>query len=298
MASKSEESIKTFDLRVSKCNRIILLANDLIKLKNGQILSSKQKIEEWQQQTVNTRDAIDKINRILITSGFDGFQIEEKEKINNISQYYLKRNNATNDKPVFKSLSEGEKNFISFLYFYQLCLGTDDIENNSSKKKIIVIDDPVSSLDSNVLFIVSTLIHQLIWRKGHDNKPNKQAFRNENIEQVFILTHNLYFYKEVSFDKRAICTDYWHYKISKNNNTTEITGERNKTITDDYSLLWKTIKKTKENIPSDASGNIAISNLMRRIIDSYVSFIGLGKDCWGAVLSNDTDDPQYIGKNG
>lgn len=85
------------------------------------------------------------------------FLIDEKEKINNISQYFLKRIDAEPSDNVFKTLSEGEKNFISFLYFYQLCLGTDNIDR-SSKKKIIVIDDPVSSLDSQALFIVTTLI--------------------------------------------------------------------------------------------------------------------------------------------
>lgn len=123
--------------------------------------------------------------------------------------------NTTNTNPIFDSLSEGEKNFIAFLYFFQLCIGTDDLQRNGSKKKIIVIDDPVSSLDSQALFIVSTLIHSLIQRKADDNKPIRMLLKNENIAQVFILTHNIYFYKEVTFDRRPICTDYWHYKVSK-----------------------------------------------------------------------------------
>src|SRR5690606_27029092 len=199
----------------------------------------------------------------------------------------------SNEESIFKSLSEGEKNFISFLYFYQLCIGTDNIQTNASKKKIIVIDDPVSSLDNQALFVVSTLIHNLIARKGNANKPERQAFKNENIAQLFIFTHNLYFYKEVSFNKRPICTDYWHYNITKINNKSKIKGDYNKTVHDDYSLLWNTIKELKQNLPQNKNLNIVIANSMRRIIESYVSFIGYGNDSWSSLLELDESDPTY-----
>jgi wobble nucleotide-excising tRNase len=229
---------------------------------------------------------------VLKNAGYEGFEIEEKEKVNNISSYYLKRLHSSNTSSVFASLSEGEKNFISLLYFYQLCLGTDDLSNNGSKKKIIVIDDPVSSLDSQALFIVSTLIRSLIQRKG-DDKASHKLLKNTNITQLFIFTHNFYFYKEVSFDKRPICIDYWHYKISKQNNHTSITGENKRAVFDDYSLMWKNIKDIKANVPTNPSLNIMISNSMRRIIESYVNFVGYGKDSWASLLHEDPSDPTY-----
>lgn len=293
MSSKSEVQIRDYEKRNSKYTKIETLATFLIEKAREKVTESKQKIESWRTQTVNTKDAVDNINIILKNAGLAGFEIAEKEKINNISHYFLKRNGSTSNKPIFKSLSEGEKNFISFLYFYQLCIGTDDIENNVTRKKIIVIDDPVSSLDSQVLFIVSTLIHQLIWRKAGDSKINKMSFKNSSIEQVFILTHNLYFYKEVALGHRPICTDWWHYRITKTNNKTEIIGSYDKTISDDYTLMWKTLQTTKQDMPIDKSQNITISNLMRRIIDSYVSFIGLGRDSWGAVLNENMGNPTF-----
>ena len=39
--------------------------------------------------------------------------------------------------------------------------------------------------------------------------------------------------------------------------------------------------------------NIMISNSMRRIIESYVNFIGYGKDSWAALLNEDQSDPSY-----
>ena len=293
MSSNCKAEIDELSVKELKYQRIIDLANVLIADYKTRILASRQSIENLRSQTVNTRLAVDNINIILKNAGFDGFEIAEKAVVNNISQYYLKRPNTSGNNPIFKSLSEGEKNFISFLYFFQLCIGTDDIQNNGSKKKIIVIDDPVSSLDSQALFVVSTLIHNLILRKGDNPKADKKLLKNENISQVFILTHNLYFYKEVSFDKRPICTDYWHFRIMKLNNKTSIKGEYNKTIYDDYSLLWNTIKELKANIPNNTSLNIVIANSMRRVIESYVNFIGYGKDSWASLFNANQNEPSY-----
>jgi len=293
MASNCKAEIERIDSLDVKYQRIAVLANSLITKYNADIISSKQTIETLRNQTVNTREAVENINIILRNSGFAGFEIAEKETVNNIAQYYLKRQNSTVGNPIFKSLSEGEKNFISFLYFYQLCVGTDNIQNNGSKKKIIVIDDPVSSLDSQALFVVSTLIQNLILRKGETPKTEKKLLRNDNISQVFVFTHNLYFYKEVTFDKRPICTDYWHYMIVKINNITTIKGEYNKTVNDDYSLLWNTIKEIKSNLPTNSHLNIVIANSMRRIIESYVNFIGYGKDSWSALFRDNQEDPTY-----
>lgn len=293
MADESKNEIDKLTEKEIKYLRITTLADELIVGYNTKTVISKQAIETLRGQTVNTKEAVDDINLILKNSGFESFEIAEKDTINNISQYFLKRPNSSGEEPIFKSLSEGEKSLISFLYFYQLCVGTDDIQNNGSKKKIIIIDDPVSSLDSQALFVVSTLIHQLILRKANDTSPNRKTFKNETIAQLFILTHNLYFYKEVSFEKRPMCTDYWHYKIDKINNQTTISGRYNKMVSDDYSMLWQTTKELKANLPQDSILNVVIANTMRRIIESYVNFIGLGKDSWSSVLSEDQTSSEY-----
>jgi len=292
IGSECKDKIAKFDKRVIQCSRVKSVAEESISNLRNNVLLSRQNIEILRTQTVNTQTAVNNINTILKNAGFDGFEIAEKDIINNISQYYLKRSTPEENNAIFKSLSEGEKNFISFLYFHQLCTGTDDIQTNGSKKKIIVIDDPVSSLDSQALFVVSTLIHNLIARKGNIT-AEKQLFKNDNITQVIILTHNLYFYKEVSFDRRPVCTDYWHYKVSKINNKSEIKGQRHKIIQDDYSLLWNTIKDLKENLPENTSLNIVIANSMRRIIESYVNFIGYGKDSWSSLYNVDENEPTY-----
>ena len=252
----------------------------------------RQKNADLRGKTINTKEAVDNINQILKNSGFIGFEICEQTEENNISQYYLSRSSGVGEDKVFDSLSEGESNFISFLYFYQLCLGTTDIKRNSAKKKIIVIDDPVSSMDSQVLFIVSTLVNRLTAYRG---KSEKQEFLNRNICQVFILTHNYYFYKEVAMQKQPICKSQQHYLIEKNDiNETHI-KQRGYKEYDDYALMWQTIKEAKGKLSDDnKEQNILLANLFRRILESYANFIGLGTDSWATILAdNDKDSMEH-----
>ena len=57
-------------------------------------------------------------------------------------------------------------------------------------KKIIVLDDPISSLDSTILYIVGAMIKDLSLsiRRGQGD-----------VNQLFVLTHNVFFHKEASF---------------------------------------------------------------------------------------------------
>jgi wobble nucleotide-excising tRNase len=254
----------------------------------------KAQIETLRHSTVNTKEAVDNINKILKNVGFTDFSIEEVTSTSAATQYRLKRTSATMTN-VYKSLSEGEKTFISFLYFYQLCIGTDDIAHSASKKKIIVIDDPVSSLDSQILFIVSSIVHKLDIQKISD----KHQFMDTNINQIFVLTHNLYFYKEVTLSRRPLCKDLMHYKVYKPiGANTKIDSARDAFPTDDYTLMWESLKKFKNEAGVDETRNIMVSNVMRRIIDSYASFIGLfqgtGNPTWTSIKALSITDPIYI----
>lgn len=293
IAGNCQDEIDSFSEREAKYDNVKQLAGQLKKSYEDKITVAKQNIEFLRNQTADTKEAVDYINDILKNAGFEGFEIAEKDKVNNISRYYLKRPQTQDGDQIFKTLSEGEKNFISFLYFFRLCLGTDDLLSYGNKKKIIVIDDPVSSLDSQALFIITTLIRGLIQRKGNSNKSDKQSFLNQNISQVFILTHNFYFYKEVSFERRLICNNFYHFNITKTSNITSINGQHERIIKDDYSLLWSSLKEIKENIPNNIPNNIFISNTMRRIIESYINFMGIGTETWSVLLNEDKSLPTY-----
>lgn len=267
-------------------------------LLHHQVLDSKlsynsNKISELRKLTVNTKEAVSAINLILQNVGFKDFLIEEVPSTSVSTQYTLKRQSNSSQTNVYKSLSEGEKTFISFLYFYQLCIGTDN-PSNRSLKKIIVIDDPISSLDNHILFIVASIIHKLDLQKS---KTDKNIFKDLNISQIIILTHNLYFYKEISFDRRPMCQNYMHYRVYKNLQGLSTVESSTKAYpTDDYSLLWGTIKENQNSTGVNESLNIMLCNVMRRIIDSYMNFTGVrnGNPTWASINSLDAANPIYL----
>ncbi|WP_163410704.1 AAA family ATPase [Flavobacterium ajazii] len=80
-----------------------------------------------------------------------------------------------------KNLSEGESSLISFCYF--IAKMEDEMKDDANINNLIIyIDDPISSLDSNHIFFMYSLIESII------AKPKKYG-------QLFISTHNLDFLK-------------------------------------------------------------------------------------------------------
>ena len=117
------------------------------------------------KNTVETETAKDSINNMLRDTGMQGFSLQPKRGVDYV--YEVRRPDGT----IADNLSEGEKNFIAFLYFYHLVYGSDSADGDT-REKIVVIDDPVSSMDSGSLFIVSTLVRQMIevCRNNADNR--------------------------------------------------------------------------------------------------------------------------------
>ena len=149
------------------------------------------------------------------------------------------------------------------------------------------------------MFVITSLIHQLARYKGDGNKTDRQEFFNPNIEQIFIFTHNFYFYKEVSFNRRPINKNQYHHIIEKSNSFSIIpySGE-NCTMKNDYSMMWENLKKTKDTIGADKSQNVMLANTMRRVIDSYLDFVGIKKTgtaiTWAAIDTFEEGSPEYI----
>lgn len=300
IAANSKSVIEKRDAINAKCEAMLEENTERQSSMQSRIDYLTRHISALRQMTVNTTEAVDNIRKILKRSGFDGFEIKEKTTPGTTAPtYYLKRNGTTSASNVYSTLSEGEKTFISFLYFHQLCLGTDDLTTGASKKKIIVIDDPVSSLDSKVLFVITTLIHQLAKYKGNSNRLDRQEFANPSIEQLYVLTHNYYFYKEVSFSRRPINTSVKHHVLEKVNNVTHVTSSENCTIKNDYTMMWDNLKKCKASAGSDKSQNVMIANTMRRVIDTYMEFTGCKRGeattaTWTALNSYTDGSPEQI----
>jgi len=239
----------------SNIDKAINSIKSQIQDKENKILQIKNEISELEKQIKSVKPTVEAINKILDTFGFRGFRLKitEDEK-----HYIIVREDGTSAK---NTLSEGERNFIVFLYFYYLVQGTLNPEENITEPKIVVFDDPVSSLDSDVLFIVATLIKNIL----------REVRKNEgNIKQVFILTHNAFFFKEVSFissrENQNNRTDTMYYIIRKNNNISRIESYPESPIKTTYQLLWDELKKNDTDC-------INLQNAMRRILEFYFKIL-------------------------
>lgn len=219
----------------------------------------KDEIVRLNRNITSIQPSIDEINRILKGFGFNNFEIVKSPDTEN--SYQIQRADGSLAK---STLSEGEISFITFLYFLQLAKGGTS-EEEASSARILVIDDPISSLDSNILFIVSSLIKEL--RKGILESKGL-------IKQMIILTHNVYFHKEVSFinGKTEERNDINFWILRKNNNITSIEAfKKRNPIQNSYELLWNEIDKEKNNAST-------IQNTMRRIIECYFKILGKCND--------------------
>ena len=218
------------------------------------------KIVEAGKNITSVQPTVDEINRSLKSYGFTNFKIVPSPAQPNA--YQIQRMDGTLDT---NTLSEGEETFISFLYFLQFAKGSIDVAKVSNRK-VLVLDDPICSLDSTVLYIVSSLVKGLI-------KDVREG--NSDVEQIFILTHNVFFHKETAFiDRRTeVCNDIHFWIISKDNNISTIKAyERNNPIKTSYELLWEELKSNTN------ASLITTQNIMRRILENYFSILGKTKD--------------------
>lgn len=218
------------------------------------------KLKAANKNVTSVQPSVDAINKLLSNFGFDNFKIVPSRTENN--HYQIEREDGTIAE---KTLSEGEVTFITFLYFLQLAKGGLSQEA-VSEDRILVIDDPISSLDSSVLFVVSSLLKEMI-------KSTKKG--EGNIKQIIILTHNVYFHKEVSYiDGRTTKNkdvNYWILRKKTNISYIQHYAQDNP-IRGAYELLWDELKQ------ADKLSGITIQNTMRRILEAYFKTMGKYKD--------------------
>lgn len=212
-------------------------------------------IQTLEKDTTSIQPTIDGINNLLESFGFTGFALAKSDR----ERFYkIQRPDGSDAK---ETLSEGEKSFITFLYFYHLLKGSET-ESGITSDRVVVFDDPVSSLDSDILFIVSNLIKGLF-----DEIRNNYG----TIKQVFVMTHNVYFHKEVSFHPKRSAEgrlkDETFWTVKKSNQGSKIQRHETNPIKTSYELLWIEVRNPDRD-------NLAIQNTMRRILENYFKILG------------------------
>lgn len=219
-------------------------------------------IGEQQKNIVNIDNAITHINSMLIDMGITDFKIVKSQIGEGL--YRIVRDN--HNQSVFKTLSEGERTIISVLYFIETCQGLID-KDKAFKKRIIVIDDPVSSLSNMYMFNIGRLIRNIFYPELKKDSETGEYNIIPKFEQLFILTHSLYFFYEMTEmleEKRHASQSL--FRVSKSEEGASIDIMRYEHIQSDYHAYWMAIRNQNTH-PA------LIANCMRNIIEYFFNFI-------------------------
>lgn len=286
------DEVTSYKDEVARLEKEIKEITERGTLLRKEISELTREISELNKHNANTEAAIDSINKILRDSGFQGFSIRAKDGVENV--YEIVRENGT----VAENLSEGERNFIAFLYFYHRVRGS--MNSEELKEKIVVIDDPVSSMDSTALFIVSAIVREMINVCRNNTEYLNPQVPGDYIKQLFILTHNVYFHREVTYQQVGYynCTSFYMIRKNDNVSTVKLCKRQNKEIPSEeenynpvqnsYAALWDELRDLHSTIPA--------LNVMRRILEYY--FLQLcgyeGSDLRSIVLEKKENREKFI----
>lgn len=172
-----------------------------------------------------------------------------------------------NGKPAY-NLSEGECSLISFCYFMAKL---DDVAT-SGQKPIIWIDDPISSLDSNHIYFIFSLIVSKIAKTGC-------------FSQLFLSTHNLDFLKYLNRlnsyrldgngKQAADSKAYFLIERIGNHSSIQALPKYLKSNATEYNYLFSQIYKVSQCVAvTDDNYDILYSfgNSARKFLEMYLYF--------------------------
>ncbi|MFH5151247.1 AAA family ATPase [Enterobacter cloacae complex sp. 2024EL-00229] len=234
------------------------------------------------RQLSDIQPTIDIINANLRLLGITGFEIICHDA--EMKLYRLRRGSEPEKAEVFKSLSEGEKTIVSFLYFIESCSGSLTPETVNPENKLIVIDDPISSLSHNYIYEVAALIKRKIIKAG--------AARH-----VVILTHNMFFFQEILLnsgrlqDNREAPVNWSLLRIVKSDYSSCEKLSMHEML-NEYQALWQTLKDVRD----EKTQPVVLFNTMRNILEYYFSFSCKNeklKDALESLASEHSDAGEY-----
>ena len=163
------------------------------------------------------------------------------------------------------NLSDGERMAVAFLYFLKSLEGTDfDLADG-----IVVIDDPVSSLDTNSLFSAFGFLKS----------------RTVNAKQLLILTHNFSFFRQVrnwfdALNKRARRERPARFFMLETVNHDGLRGAKlvamDSFLTDfesEYHYLFKKVFEASQlERGQGLEQHYGLPNMARRLLESYLAY--------------------------
>ena len=228
------------------------------------------------QTTINSRNSeIRRLEDSLSNEGLGADQFNESlHKFLGRSELTLRFNPSNkgyeilrNDSDLVKgNLSEGEKTAIAFVYFITKLKEND----NKMENTIVVVDDPVSSFDSNHLFHAYSFLRS----------------NCDSAKQLFVLTHNFTYFKLVRdwFEgknrnrrrKEKLDTAFY-YTIEASTSSPRHSTYRDSDSSlvkynSEYHYIFSKLYAFKDSSTLSRDEAFLTANLARKLLESFFSF--------------------------
>lgn len=239
--------------------------HDALQMIKASLYSKIQTLEARVKSIAKGKEVCNKYIQLFLHR--DDIKIE----ITDDNYFILKRSSK-----LAKNLSEGEKTVIALAYFLVLL----DSDLDKLMKSIIVIDDPISSLDANHIAQVSSQINSFFFRKNIDKtQPEKVV---DCFSQLFILTHNFEFYTFIhdannikrkksdtlSGSKVSALNEYLIKRVNKEESTIINMPKSLGTYKSEYVYLWQQIIEYRtKGYPEEML--YYMPNVARRFLEIY-----------------------------
>lgn len=228
------------------------------------------KVKEFQKQVLrlNSQKESDAEGCLQFNSFVQSFLSRDDIKI--VLNTDTKKFNLMRGDDLAQNLSEGEKMAISFSHFL---VNLKSIEQKGELSNyIIYIDDPISSLDSNHIFQINSLLKDIFFDNIPDPSNPKQSMWTLKCRQIFISTHNFEFFTLLKeLPKKGYKKDS-RYFISRKLTESSIEKLPNvyNTYSSEYHYLFGEILRFNNEVDKSASNKLLlIPNILRRFVEMY-----------------------------
>lgn len=242
-------------IEFEKDRAIINSKNEKIEEINKEITKIKQEIINLQAKTKNEKILAEKINKKLKL--YVNFNLEYLEDSSD-EGFYMVRCKNTNDLRNVTQLSSGEKNIIAFLYFINKL---NEINDKKLLPKLVIFDDPMTSNDDKMQYLIIEELCSLINNLKDD-------------EKIIIMTHNNHFYLNIKY-KYSDYKKNIFLRLNSDGHKTHIIKLKDSAeyFRTNYEALWMELIFIYENSPYEDM----ILNPIRRIIETFTKFNCINK---------------------
>lgn len=220
-----------------------------------------QKIKDLQAKIDRAQKGRERLNERI--SGLLGTGIIQIEvvRVNDADRFTLRRQGQP-----ARNLSDGERTAIAFAFFL-----TKLEEHKSLEDVIVYIDDPISSLDSNHVFQIYSVIEKTFFKKAL--QPNGQEKWVTSCQQLFLSTHNFEFFEMLKKLPVGGKADERYFFVKRTGPTTSTLTDLPESLrryTSEYHYLFSVIQEFVRSPNKDDLGQLlALPNALRRFVELY-----------------------------